>query len=111
MEGYNGEKINLYLTSLKADNVPHFRMFAYFIQPPTIQIDWTLGIIEENTKIKKALLTFDNDQVFVDTILPKPQAGWKYYLAANYNDSLNGIKEYHINILELDSLKRKQPLI
>ncbi|MBL7741329.1 MAG: hypothetical protein JNK14_19045 [Chitinophagaceae bacterium] len=107
MTGYNGELINLYLASIKSDNAPYLEMFAYFIHPPTIQIDWSLGLIEENTNIKKDLLAFNNDRVFIDTVLPKPQAGWKYYLAANYNDSLNGIKEYYINILEPDSLKKK----
>ncbi len=107
MRKYNGELLNLSLYTVKLNNQKHEGLFIYLISPPDINIEYTLGITDENEKVKKRVATFDNNRMFVDTILTPPSQGFQYYLSVDYNDKSNDIRKNYFNILDWKTIPAK----
>jgi len=97
---YSGEIINATIYGTTVNKMPNYGLFAYFLNPPHVQIIYSLGVIQQKTNTNKKILVFDNKKFFIDTILSIPPVGWKYYISAEYNDSLNNLKKTYISTLE-----------
>ena len=97
---YNGDIINANIYTDKINGTETYGLFAYFLNPPNIQVKYSLGITEQRLDTRKTLSSFDNSKVFIDTFLNKPPVGWKYYMSAEYNDTVNNQKKFYFTTLE-----------
>jgi antitoxin component YwqK of YwqJK toxin-antitoxin module len=97
---YGGEIINASLYKATKDAIPSFGVFSYFLNPPHVNIKYSLGVIEEKTEYRKELIIFNNGRVFTDTILAEPTPGWNYYINADYNDTLSKYKKTFLTVLK-----------
>lgn len=99
MSAFSGEIINANIFSSSIDGKKGYGVFAYLLNPPKIQIKYSLGIIDVQNHEKK-LVSFDNKRIFVDTILNAAPNGWKYFMSAEYVDTLNNLNKVYIHTLE-----------
>lgn len=97
---YGGEIINAHLYQANNNNIPNYGVFSYFLNPPNVTIKYTLGLIEDETDDRKEISDFNNDRVFLDTILPEPSPGWSYYIAADYNDTISKYRKVFLTVLK-----------
>jgi antitoxin component YwqK of YwqJK toxin-antitoxin module len=97
---YGGEIVNANLYQVNKNSLSNYGVFAYLLDPPNVTIKYTLGLIEDITDDKKELATFVNERVFIDTIVPEPGMGWNYYIAADYNDTINNYHKVFLTVLK-----------
>jgi hypothetical protein len=97
---YGGEIVNANLYYAQKDGVPGIGVFAYFLNPPNVDIKYTIGLIEDKTDDKKELAVYYKKGEFIDTIMEEPHLGWNYYVAADYNDSINKYHKIFLTVLK-----------
>lgn len=99
---FGGDIVNAHLYNLDIDGDSSYGIFAYFLSPPNISIQYTLGLIEEKTKNKRELVELENSRIFIDTIVDKPMAGCNYYISATYKDTIVKYNKTFLNILKIE---------
>jgi antitoxin component YwqK of YwqJK toxin-antitoxin module len=98
--GTSGNILNVSTYGVYINNIRQQGIFVYLIQPPDIRVNYSLGLINERTNEKNELLKLKNTTFFKDTALTIPKEGWKYYVAAHYNDTANKFEKIFLNIIE-----------
>jgi hypothetical protein len=98
--GFSGNILNVSSYSIYIDGVKRQGIFTYLIFPPTINIKYSLGLINEATNQKSELFQLNSFGFFKDTLLPLPKNGWKYYVAVDYEDTVNKSEKVFINVIE-----------
>lgn len=64
-------------------------LLLYFPHPPDFDINYTLGLINENGKKKNQLSLNSYGKVLIDTVLSIPPINWKYFLSIDYKNLSN----------------------
>lgn len=97
---YGGEIVNANLYYAKKDDKQGVGIFSYFLNPPNVDIEYSIGLIENNTNKKRELVRFYKSREFIDTIVDLPLPGWYYYVAADYNDTSNSYRKIFLTVLK-----------
>lgn len=103
---YGGEIINANLYKVSLDGAPRYGLFSYLLDPPYVNIDYKMGLINNRTNERKYLATLDNRKIFIDTIVPGPDNGWDYFISADYNDTLRKYKKIFITVLRWNEVTK-----
>ncbi|MBS4064319.1 MAG: hypothetical protein KGZ74_07145 [Chitinophagaceae bacterium] len=98
--GASGDILHVSSYGINSDNRRQQGVFVYLIYPPKVFVKYSLGIINEETKERKETLVLQSSNFFWDTILPAPNKNWKYYVSAQYIDSINKVNEVNVSIIE-----------
>lgn len=100
LTGASGGILNVSSYGIYTNGVRQQGVFVYLIQPPGILVNYSLGLFNEKANKKNELLQFKPTGFFKDTALTLPEEGWKYYVAAHYNDTVNKFEKVFISVIE-----------
>lgn len=106
LKHFSGNILNFKTMYLTRDDEEKMELLLYLLNPPLINIKYSLIDVNLESKFQKEIYTFNNNQVFIDTLLPILEKGHNYYLQADYVDLKTGKKNsYFQNIKESESIK------
>lgn len=100
INGASGDILHVSSYGIYSDTIRQQGIFVYLIYPPMVSVKYSFGTINEETKEKKETAPITSKLFFWDTILPPPNAGWKYYVSAQYLDSINKFEKVYFSIIE-----------